>query len=307
MLWDPVRNTFKEIPTPKDMFCAGHAQLPDGRLLVAGGTARYEKLTGDVRRAGGAMLVKNENPDEARILPAGTLFEGSGGRQYRSQVPVLVPRARKIVTDEEDASRKRVMVTASQARVYVEAVAEGEEGVANTADQYRIKGLEGREAQDVYGLAAKLGLDKKDFQGAQGGLRVRSRGRALRARRPHVRGPLVPDAGDAQGRARARRLRPGRHGRDHPGQERDLRPRDPHLVRRAAAVLPHLPRAVPHRRRAAVLLRLQRGLRARRPGPRAGSVGCGEQHLHARARPAGAGHDGDLRLGAAAPPPRTRR
>lgn len=165
VLWDPVRNTFKEIPTPKDMFCAGHAQLPDGRLLVAGGTARYEKLTGDVRRAGGAMLVKNENPDEARTLPAGTLFEGSGGRQYRSQVPVLVPRARKIVTDEEDASRKRVMVTASQARVYVEAVAEGEEGVANTADQYRIKGLEGREAQDVYGLAAKLGLDKKDFQG----------------------------------------------------------------------------------------------------------------------------------------------
>ncbi len=165
VLWDPVRNTFKEIPTPKDMFCAGHAQLPDGRLLVAGGTARYEKLTGDVRRAGGAMLVKNENPDAPRTLPAGTVFVGSTGKAYRSQLPVLVPRAQKSVTDASDDEPGKVTVTAAQARVYVEAVTEGEKGITNTADQYRIKGLTGGDAQDLYGLAAKLGLDKKDFQG----------------------------------------------------------------------------------------------------------------------------------------------
>ena len=39
--WDPVLNTFRTIPTPSDMFCSGHAALPDGRLLVAGGTAAY--------------------------------------------------------------------------------------------------------------------------------------------------------------------------------------------------------------------------------------------------------------------------
>ncbi len=182
VLWDPVRNTFKLVPTPKDMFCAGHAQLPDGRLLVAGGTARYEKLTGDVRRAGGAMLVKNENPDAPRTFPAGTVFVGSSGKRYRSQLAVLVPRATKTITEQDKdegkkhkgkgkhkgkrkAVKKKVTVTAAQARVYVEALTEGEDGITHTADQYRIQGLTGQDAHDLYGLAAKLGLDKKDFQG----------------------------------------------------------------------------------------------------------------------------------------------
>ncbi len=39
--WDPVANTFRSIPTPYDMFCAGHAFLPNGQLLVAGGTTGY--------------------------------------------------------------------------------------------------------------------------------------------------------------------------------------------------------------------------------------------------------------------------
>ncbi|MFI1252411.1 galactose oxidase-like domain-containing protein [Streptomyces netropsis] len=165
VLWDPRNDTFKEIATPKDMFCAGHAQLPDGKLLVAGGTARYEKLTGDVTRAGGGMMVKNEDPDNPRTLPVGTVFEGSTGKRYRSQLPVLVPRATKTVTEETEDTPKKVVVSASQARVYVESDVEGEEGIANTADQYKIKGLRGKDAQMVYGLATKLGLDKKDFQG----------------------------------------------------------------------------------------------------------------------------------------------
>src|SRR5687767_4003692 len=58
LLWDPKKNTFKKIDTPEDFFCAGHAQLPDGRLLVAGGTARYELLDGEVKRAAGGMRIK---------------------------------------------------------------------------------------------------------------------------------------------------------------------------------------------------------------------------------------------------------
>ncbi len=45
--WDPVKNTFRSIATPYDMFCAGHAFLPNGNLLVAGGTARYPDLATD--------------------------------------------------------------------------------------------------------------------------------------------------------------------------------------------------------------------------------------------------------------------
>lgn len=44
-LWDPAKpgTCPKEIPLPrdKDLFCAGHAMLPDGRLLFFGGTAKY--------------------------------------------------------------------------------------------------------------------------------------------------------------------------------------------------------------------------------------------------------------------------
>ncbi|MEV0281555.1 kelch motif-containing protein [Streptomyces sp. NPDC050610] len=167
VLWDPVKNTFKEIDTPKDMFCGGHAQLPDGNLLVAGGTARYEKLKGDVTRAGGAMVVKNEDPDAPKTLPKGTVFRGPSGQEYVSQVNVLVPRAEKKFAEHGTGTRAKgkVTVTAGQARVFVEAVRKGEKGIANVAAQYEIVGEKGADARNHYGLATKLGLDKKDFQG----------------------------------------------------------------------------------------------------------------------------------------------
>lgn len=39
--WNPANGTFRDVATPYDMFCSGHAFLPDGRLLVAGGTTGY--------------------------------------------------------------------------------------------------------------------------------------------------------------------------------------------------------------------------------------------------------------------------
>ncbi|WP_432097672.1 galactose oxidase-like domain-containing protein [Streptomyces sp. bgisy100] len=162
VLWDPKTNTYKNIPTPKDMFCAGHTQLPDGKLLVAGGTARYEKLQGDVNKAGGLMIVKNENPDAPKTLPPGTLFTGkSSGKIFESKDNLLVPRAKKRV----DPVTGRATVTASEARVYVEARKRGRQYSTGDTDNYRIQGLKGSEAKNLYGIANKLSFDKKDFQG----------------------------------------------------------------------------------------------------------------------------------------------
>ncbi|MBO1334704.1 galactose oxidase early set domain-containing protein [Streptomyces sp. VRA16 Mangrove soil] len=45
-VYDPVKGTYKTIPTPKDMFCAGHVQLADGRVLVMSGNAAYPAADG---------------------------------------------------------------------------------------------------------------------------------------------------------------------------------------------------------------------------------------------------------------------
>ncbi|HEX4466924.1 MAG TPA: hypothetical protein VH025_07030, partial [Solirubrobacteraceae bacterium] len=44
-IYDPVANTWKEIATPYDVFCAGHVQLPDGNVLIVGGTKEYPEPT----------------------------------------------------------------------------------------------------------------------------------------------------------------------------------------------------------------------------------------------------------------------
>ncbi len=41
-IYDPSTGSLRsDIQTPYDLFCSGHAFLPDGRLLVAGGTTAY--------------------------------------------------------------------------------------------------------------------------------------------------------------------------------------------------------------------------------------------------------------------------
>ncbi|MGD9485332.1 kelch motif-containing protein [Streptomyces sp. TRM70308] len=162
VLWDPEANTFKNIPTPADLFCAGHSQLPNGNLLVAGGTQRYETLEGDVEKAGGLMIVSNENPDKPMTLPAGTEFEGNrSGKVFLSQQSLLVPRA----TKETDPDTGEVTVTASQKRVYVEAEHKGRKHATGDTEQYTIPHLGGEDRRNVYGMANKLSFDKKDFQG----------------------------------------------------------------------------------------------------------------------------------------------
>ncbi|MDG9720833.1 kelch motif-containing protein [Streptomyces sp. DH24] len=169
VLWDPVKNTFKKIPTPEDFFCGGHAQLPDGRLLVAGGTARYELLDGEVERAGGGMRVKNESPDKAVFLKKGTRFRSPAGVEYATKFDVTVPKAKrtfKVTYDKSGAMRPwQTKVTASERRVWVEAVEKGPLSVTEKQSQYEVVGLKGKQAANVYGLSEKITLEKQDYQG----------------------------------------------------------------------------------------------------------------------------------------------
>ncbi|MFE2233728.1 galactose oxidase-like domain-containing protein [Streptomyces sp. NPDC059442] len=172
VLWDPRGNTFKKIPTPEDFFCSGHAQLPDGRLLVAGGTARYEILDGEVRKAGGGMRVKNESPDKAVTLRKGTVFRSPSGVEYVSRFDVTVPRAKRefevSYTGSGQMKPWKTKVTAAEARVFVEAREEGPQALTTEAAQYEIVGLKGADADNVYGLAQRLTTEKQDFQGIKG-------------------------------------------------------------------------------------------------------------------------------------------
>lgn len=43
-LWYPKTGEIRTPPTPNDIFCSGHCFLPDGRLLVTGGTLEYRDL-----------------------------------------------------------------------------------------------------------------------------------------------------------------------------------------------------------------------------------------------------------------------
>lgn len=169
ILWDPVKNTFKKIPTPVDFFCAGHTALPDGRLLVAGGTARYEVLDGEVEKAGGGMRVKNESPDKAVTLKKGTVFRSPSGVEYVSKTDVTVPKAKREfeISYFKSGQMKpwKTKVTAAEARVFVEAVKAGPQALTTEAAQYEVVGLKGEDADNVYGLAQKLTTEKQDFQG----------------------------------------------------------------------------------------------------------------------------------------------
>ncbi|MFG2134192.1 galactose oxidase-like domain-containing protein [Streptomyces sp. NPDC048751] len=162
-IWDPVARTIKKVRTPNDLFCTGHTQLANGNLLIAGGTKRYEKLKGDVTKAGGLMIVHNENPDKPITLPAGTRFRGKeNGKTFVSKDPVVVERATK---NFDKKSGKFLGNTPGLGRIYVEAQKSGTKYETGTQDNYRIQGLTGVDARNTYGIAQKLALDKKDFQG----------------------------------------------------------------------------------------------------------------------------------------------
>lgn len=156
VLFDPRTDSWKLIRTPTDLFCSGHAFLPNGRLLVAGGTQRYEVLAQDVQHAGGSMLIKNESPDgKPFVLREGTEFTSASGLVVRSSDDVTVRPATKVVRGP------RAVVRASVTDVWVQAVARGRSGVLAAPAQFAIAGRR----ESVYGFAERISLDKQEYQG----------------------------------------------------------------------------------------------------------------------------------------------
>lgn len=74
-VWDPLTGTFTALQVPKDMFCAGHVTLADGRVLIQGGTKSYPTTAGG-GDYGGLKDSWIFNPDTNEFTPINDANEG---------------------------------------------------------------------------------------------------------------------------------------------------------------------------------------------------------------------------------------
>jgi hypothetical protein len=86
-IWDPATGAFTEAATATDVFCAGHAFLPDGRLLVAGGS--HQRLPRTARRE--HVRSAHQRHADARQLPAHVRRAQRTAVLCRRAAPVEVP------------------------------------------------------------------------------------------------------------------------------------------------------------------------------------------------------------------------
>lgn len=159
LLLNPVTMQEKLIPTPWDLFCAGHIELPDGNILLAGGTARYENLT--PTHAGGSMTVVNTDPTQAWSLPKGTTFTAPDGAQFKTAFAMKIPKATERIGVDGLPT-----VTNTQQNIWVDAIAKGKGSVISKSEQYSVEGLVGQQAnQQLYGIGTPMTLQKQNFMG----------------------------------------------------------------------------------------------------------------------------------------------
>jgi hypothetical protein len=85
-IWNPATGVRKSIPTPVDLFCAGHVLMPDGRALVVGGTTSYSPWKG-----GKFAYAFNFDTEQYEKLPS-----MAKGRWYPSVVSM--PDGRQVIS-----------------------------------------------------------------------------------------------------------------------------------------------------------------------------------------------------------------
>jgi len=160
ILYDPARDSFAEVPTPTDVFCAGHTFLPNGNLLIAGGTKSYEVLEKNITHAAGVMKIKNESPAGGpRFFPAATRLTAKDGRAYLTRDEVTVPPATAMKHGDE------VMTHAGEAEVWVDAEAPGDAPIVDHPAQYAVAGLKGLDQRNIYGVSDKITREKQEYGG----------------------------------------------------------------------------------------------------------------------------------------------
>ncbi|MBB2945522.1 hypothetical protein FB565_005255 [Actinoplanes lutulentus] len=160
VIYDPASEKFTEVETPTDVFCAGHTFLPNGNLLIAGGTKSYEVLEADVEHPAGVMKIKNESPDGGpREFAKGTPLVSATGYVYRTRTDVTVPAAKKMTHGGT------TMVHAGEAEVWVDAVIKGDRAIVREPAQYTLQGLSGTDARNLYGVADKITREKQEYGG----------------------------------------------------------------------------------------------------------------------------------------------
>lgn len=162
LLLNPVTMQEELIPTPWDLFCAGHIELPDGNILIAGGTARYENL--DPVYAAGSMTVVSNDTTQPWTLPKGTIFTAPDGAQFASAFALTIPRA----TESPGVDGGQPTVVPSEQNVWVDAVKKGKASLIGGTERYQVQGLIGPQAGHLlYGLGTPMTLQKQNFQGTK--------------------------------------------------------------------------------------------------------------------------------------------
>lgn len=137
LVWNPANDSFKKIETPYDMFCEGMVLLPDGNVLIAGGTSRYEVLASQVHYAAGVMTVINTSTTTALTLPVGATFRSLSGELYRATAATAIPPARRMTV----AGRRGTVINPSYTPLWVKAVQSGNTPVTQSQQTYTIEGL----------------------------------------------------------------------------------------------------------------------------------------------------------------------
>ncbi|ROP34633.1 galactose oxidase early set domain-containing protein [Pseudokineococcus lusitanus] len=156
LLWDPATDQMRTIDTPEDLFCGGHAFLPNGNVLIAGGTKKYEVLESDVERAAGVLTIHNDAIYEVDTpVPVGTVFvDDATGVEYRTTEDTVLPMVRKLAGGGKEPT---------SVRVWVEAVEPG------TGDDFTGEGHQltwkGDDRPGLYGQADTIDSAKQDYWG----------------------------------------------------------------------------------------------------------------------------------------------
>src|SRR5262252_2462241 len=163
LLLNPVTMQMRLIRTPWDLFCSGHIELPDGNILVAGGTSRYEDLR--PLYAAGSMTVTNYDTTQSFTLPKGTVFTAPDGAAFASVSALTVPRA---VSRPPAMTGGSPVTVPGQQNVWVNAVRKGSGSLIATSEKYQVKGLIGPRSDSIlFGIGTPMTLQKQNFHGTR--------------------------------------------------------------------------------------------------------------------------------------------